>query len=700
MKLFELEEEQVSQKYFLLLIVIAYAFSIAIRMIWVAQFGDYEPFHWNNQLMINTNDGYYFASWVQAIVDGSHQFNPRVEDNIFKYAVVMVTVFAVKLGFSIDTATLYMPAIISSLVVIPILLIARLYKLTLLGFFAALLGSITWSYYNRTMVGYYDTDMFSAMAPMFIIYFLVKLIEQNSMKNLLFAAAMLAIYPFLYDQGLAVVYAMGIITMLYMLLFHREDSFTYKSIILLSIALMPFAFLIKVGVFVVAFGLFTKAEIDKKVLMILALLSFFSFLFLGNVFGLILAKIAGYTLRGTESEGLHFFGVNQTVREAGRIPFETMANRISGSTFGLIAAFVGYILLLIKHRSFIVSLPLIGIGVFSLWGGLRFTVYAVPVAAIGAIYLVYIITNVIEKKRLRYVAIVAMSALFIYPNITHIIAYKVPTVFTKNEVAQLDKLKSIASPKDYTIAWWDYGYPIWYYSDTNTLIDGGKHNNDNFIVSKILMSTSQQQAANLARLSIESYVSSGYKVVADTIFNDKDGKRVDPNILLDELLLADYPLPQKSRDIYFYLPSRMLNIVPTIKLFSNIDLTTGEKLSHPFFFQTSRFKQSGDEINLGSGVRLKLSSGVVKIGDSELKVNSFFVTLYDKSGKLQVQKQTIDRNSNINVIFMKNYNKFIILDNEMLESSYIQMFVFEQYDHSLFEAVVLDPQVKIYKLKR
>ena len=695
MKLFELEEEHVSQKYFLLLIVIAYAFSIAIRMIWVAQFGDYESFHWNNQLMINTNDGYYFASWVQAIIDGSHQFNPRVEDNLLKYAVVAVTVFAVKLGFSIDSAILYMPAIISSLVVIPILLIARLYKLTLLGFFAALLGSIAWSYYNRTMVGYYDTDMFSAMAPMFIIYFLVKLIEQNSMKNLLFAAAMLAIYPFLYDQGLAVVYAMGIITMLYMLLFHREDSFTYKSIILLSIALMPFAILLKVALFVMAFGLFIKVEIDKKILMILALLSFFSFLFLGNVFGLILAKIAGYTLRGTESEGLHFFGVNQTVREAGRIPFETMANRISGSTFGLIAAFVGYILLLIKHRSFIVSLPLIGIGIFSLWGGLRFTVYAVPVAAMGAIYLAYIVTNVIEKKAIRYGAIVVMSGLFIYPNITHIIEYRVPTVFMKNEVAILDKLKNLSSPKDYTIAWWDYGYPLWYYSNTNTLIDGGKHNNDNFIVSQILTTTSQRQAANLARLSVERYVSSDYKIVADTIFSEQR----DPNLLLDELLLSDYALPEKTRDIYLYLPFRMLSLLPTIKLFSNIDLTTGEKITKPFFFQSSRYKQTKEGINLGSGIILEPNSGRVKLGTSYLNINQFVVTSYDSAGKLHKQVQSIDRNANLNVIYMKNYNTFLLLDREMFASTFVQMFVLENYDKSLFEPVILDAQVKIFKLK-
>ena len=88
-----------------------------------------------------------------------------------------------------------------------------------------------------------------------------------------------------------------------------------------------------------------------------------------------------YFNRGIEDVGLHFYQVKQTVREAGIIPFDTMANRISGSVLGVFAALAGYIILVIRHKEFILALPLIGIGLFSLVGGLRFTVYAVPVAA-------------------------------------------------------------------------------------------------------------------------------------------------------------------------------------------------------------------------------------------------------------------------------------------------------------------------------
>ena len=47
---------------------------------------------------------------------------------------------------------------------------------------------------------------------------------------------------------------------------------------------------------------------------------------------------------------------------------------------------------------------------------------------------------------------------------------------------------------------------LWYYANKNTLIDGGKHNQDNFIVSEILTTSSQLEAARLGRIAVETYV--------------------------------------------------------------------------------------------------------------------------------------------------------------------------------------------------
>ena len=703
MQFLDLPKESISAKQLLGLMLLAYIFSFAVRLIWVFQFGEYPAFHYNGQLMINTNDGYFFASGAQEALMGIHEPNPRVPSWL-KYGVTFFTVILTKITpFSLETVILYMPTIISSLVVIPIILIARLFNATLFGFFAALLGSIAWSYYNRTMTGYYDTDMFAAMAPMFVLYFFIASVKHFTLKSALYAALMIVIYPFLYDQGRAVVFAMSLIYFVYLLVYHRDEENTYKSIILISLSTLPihwyvsspYSYIVSIVVLIGAYLFLEKKHFEKRYLYIFSAIAVVSFLYFGNVFSLVLTKVTYYLSRSIDAEGLRFFQVNQTIREAGTIPFSTMANRISGSTIGVIVSLIGYVLLVIRYRPFILALPLIGIGVFSLMGGLRFTVFAVPVAAMSAIYFFYVLANFIEKRWVKYSVIIFLTALMILPNINHIIGYKVPTVFNNEEVKILEKLNALSSDKDYTLAWWDYGYPLWYYSDTNTLIDGGKHKHDNFIISKILNTSSQIQAANLARLSIETYEKSNYTIVADTLFKDKN-----PNDLLDKLESEDFKLPPKTRDIFLFLPNRMLNIFPTVGLFSNIDLKTGEKGKQPFFYKADRFKDDGKSINFGSGITLDKQTSILHLGNQTTAIKRFVIAGYDQKQKLKKKVQLLNPNADISIIFMQSYNSFLILDENMYNSLFIKMFVLEEYEKDLFEPVILSPYAKVYRLKK
>ena len=74
----------------------------------------------------------------------------------------------------------------------------------------------------------------------------------------------------------------------------------------------------------------------------------------------------------------------------------------------------------------------------------------------------------------------------------HIDSYRVPTVFNADEVKVLNKLKDIAQREDYVVSWWDYGYPLRYYADVKTLVDGGKHSGVvNFPVSYMLKQLSR-----------------------------------------------------------------------------------------------------------------------------------------------------------------------------------------------------------------
>lgn len=693
--------DKLSTKYVILLMAIAYAFSFAIRMIWVYQFQDNSSFYWDNEIMINTNDGYFWAAGAQQILEGLHMENPRIPD-VWKYGTVFFTVLLTKITpFSLETVILYMPTIISSLVVIPIILIARLYGQSVWGFFAALLGSIAWSYYNRTMTGYYDTDMFSAMAPMFILYFLMKSTIDFNLRSALYAALMIAIYPFLYNAGNSIVYAMGIMYALYMIFYHRDDKLTYTSIILVFFALIPFSFdapysyLIKMALLVIIYFVFQKVTLGQKKSILIAGILFVFFMYFGNVFGLILSKMNSYLSTGTYGEGLHFYGVHQTIREAGKIPFETFANRISGSQLGVLLALLGYIALVLRHRAFILALPLVGIGMFALWGGLRFTVYAVPVAAMSAIYLFFVMAEYINEVKAKYAFIVVATALMIYPNIIHIMGYKVPTVLNKSEVEDLDKLKQLSDPKDYTLSWWDYGYPIWYYSSTSTLIDGGKHNNDNYIISKIMQTPSQELATNLSRLAVETYVDSNYSIVANKLFENKK-----PKTLLAELKKPDFKLPAKTRDVFLYMPFRMMRIFPTVAVFGNINLETGRKERNVHFYPSSIASQQGGKVILQNGIIYDSIKGEVTIGNKTRKVYRFDAASYRANGKSEVQSKLHSIAGELCVVFLQSYGQIVVMDRKTYESAYVQMFMLEHYDKDLFELVVSSAYSKIYKIKK
>lgn len=124
--------------------------------------------------MIISNDGYAFAEGARDMIAGFHQPNDL---SYYGSSLSTLTYWLYKITpFSFESIVLYMSTFLSSLVVIPIILLANEYKRPLMGFVAALLASIANSYYNRTMSGYYDTDMLVIVLPMFILFFMVRMI--------------------------------------------------------------------------------------------------------------------------------------------------------------------------------------------------------------------------------------------------------------------------------------------------------------------------------------------------------------------------------------------------------------------------------------------------------------------------------------------------------------------------------------------
>jgi len=278
-----------------------------------------------------------------------------------------------------------------------------------------------------------------------------------------------------------------------------------------------------------------------------------------------------------------------------------------------------------------------------------------------------------------------------------------------HEVDVLVELNKIAKRDDYTIAWWDYGYPIAYYADTQTLIDGGKHSGDvNFPVSFILTNP-QNQAAKMARLSVEyEKISQLQKEENLTLPRDQrveilstieqmtiDYGYDDTNNFLSDLELLD--TPAATSDIYIYLPLRMNSIYPTIKMFSNIDLMSGERGNPPFFYESHFMQSNGDMVDFGNGVVLNRATAMLQIGKDQVPVSRFIQTAYDTNG-LKVNTQNL-RTQGLNILILESYNKVLIIDESVYNSLYVQLFFLENYDKELFELKINSPLAKVYRLK-
>jgi dolichyl-diphosphooligosaccharide--protein glycosyltransferase/undecaprenyl-diphosphooligosaccharide--protein glycosyltransferase len=654
--------------------------------------------------MINTNDGYWFAEGARDILSGTHQ---QYDLSPINNAVSVMTAFFAKiLPISFETIILYMPTFLGSLLVVPVILIARIFKLTYVGFIAALLSGIVWSYYNRTMTGYYDTDMLNIVLPTFVLWSIMFNVDKKKNRFLPLIAIFMILYSWWYPQSYSLHLAMAILLFIYTLVFERKDDFNYKIILVMMISMAMISWMIKLSLIGVLFLLFHyKNElVNKKVILALLLASIALLIFSGGV-APIIAQVKGYIFRESSANidtSFHYYGILKTVREAGQIPFETFANRISGHTITFVLSTIGYILFAIRYPLMWLALPMIGLGFMALKGGLRFTVYAVPINALGLGYLIFLISSYIKDSKKSFLLIATLTILALIPNIKHIIGYKVPTVFNKDEVAILDQLKGIASREDYVLTWWDYGYPIRYYSDVKTLIDGGKHAGDvNFPVS-FSLGESQVASVNMARLDVE-YSEKAYKegLKGDYLsLMMKDYNILDPDDFLTSLEDKEFKLPSKSRDVYFYLPYKMLGIFPTVLMFENINLKDGKSKQPPFFYYAPRFQETKETLNLGSGITMDKKSATLQIGQNKVQAKRFVTVGYDQDKKLQKNEQIINPNSDISIIFMQSYNAFLVLDEKMYNSTYIKLFVLEDYDKELFEPSIMTPYAKVYKIKR
>ena len=328
-------------------------------------------------------------------------------------------------------------------------------------------------------------------------------------------------------------------------------------------------------------------------------------------------------------KGLAYKNVMETIVEARKSNWDELMVRITGSSWACFLAIFGFIGLVFAHREFIIALPFIGIGVFAHWGGHRFTTHAIPIAALAITFIPIGLFLLIKKIRkfqriatpadtdeiswikswkdkdkswnMSFLAsriiLVALTLFVLYPNIilSKNRSRSLTTVLSSNEVALIDSIRNESKPGDYVHSWWDWGSAIWFHAERNVLTSPINQSFDTYIFAKMMTTDSPRLAAHLARSSAEYFhhgtpnVPNGLAV--DHLFANRSKTPTEILKNLEEQLPVE-----RTRDVYLFMPTKLLNFFPVLHMFSERNLNTGEVHPPPSLVLFSGLRRQGNII--------------------------------------------------------------------------------------------------------
>ncbi len=662
----KIENNKFNRKELFIYIFIAYLFTIFIKLFLYYQIYNNSSYFYNNNVIpLWTPDSGLYGFYANQLLSGiSYPFISEYMPGYLIYWIVNLT------GFSINGVIFFAPIFFSSLVVIPIILIANSYNLAKIGFYSTLFGSIMTSYYYRTHLGYYDTDMLNVVFPLFAIYFLIKLVNSKKIIYGLFATISLLFFHLWYHSSTTIILSIFTTFLLYILIFERKIK--YYKYYLFSFIL---AFFIILSITNTS-KYFDRANdyIDKQ-----------SIIEIPSKNGTIKLK-----------------GDLEIVSEARGIDFSIFAHRVSGGKIFIILAFIGYIALLLIYKSMFLTLPLVVLSLISMSAGLRFTIYGVPIFAFSLLYGVELIFRSIFIKLGKYsksisnISIKLFLLFIITSAIINVINYNEklsPFYFSSTEdIEALNKLKDTIKPNDFIIATWDYGWPLWYYSNINTIVDNGKHAEDNFIVSKILLSDNQQFIKNASLFFVNRYKKSSSSKIVLPFLHEYS---ID---YLKELEKSDYIPPKSNKNIYILLHRGMLSTYEAVEEASNLNLKTGKNFPSNLYnriFLSKEYNSSQKILKTTTQLSIDIEHGRILSTNPNENANVREITIA-KNSKIEFTKSY---NSPNNIFIVIDKKKVFITNKKLYNSFLIQALVFNKYDHKLFTEFTKTKNFIILKVK-
>jgi dolichyl-diphosphooligosaccharide--protein glycosyltransferase/undecaprenyl-diphosphooligosaccharide--protein glycosyltransferase len=94
-----------------------------------------------------------------------------------------------------------------------------------------------------------------------------------------------------------------------------------------------------------------------------------------------------------------------------------------------------------------------------------------------------------------------------------------------------------------------------------------------------------------------------------------------------------------------------------------------------------------------------MKHGVLYFGKKEVRLKRFVKTMLERGGEVKVASENLYTDGRMTLLYLRSYKRFLLMDEAMFHSTYVQMFFLGQYDPELFEPVVESPWARVYRVK-
>lgn len=709
-------------------IVIAIFISIYAREAFVYYSSAFSYYFFDGNRLLTTNDAYHFATATKDLINGNidNAFYPIAT---FEMPSILSAIFYYILPFSIDDLFFFLPIILSSFVAIPVYLLAKDMTNKYFALFAAILTPLSIGYSNRTIGGYYDTDMLMLFFPLFGMYFLYRILKQYNLRDVIFAAIFFILALLWHKVSATYLLTASIFfALFYVLIKDRKNLKLYEALGILIISISFINIYIKLILLAILLHfmsdkvLFFQNITDKikskiKYKSILILLIGCSVFIIANI-DLILSRFATYvTDKMITQSAITLHSTSGTIMELAPLTISNLAERTMGDNATFVIGLIGIVVMFIKINKSIILLPFLLLSILSLKFGLRFSMFGAPVFSLGYFYLLYFALNLLNNlfkdkivlNGVKFILSICFALFAIMPNYYHTKNYFVPPVVLGNEINALDAIKQDSTSRDdLSISWWDYGFLIPYYANTKVIIQGTDLDGINHFISSFILSSSSQIASyNMSKLIAEAFYTDDKELIKhhnlDRILYKYDAIK-DPKSFIDSLGDSSFKTPKINNNIYLYIPYSILSIQTAIDEFSDIDYSNGKVLhdeKSKTLAQYASIVDKKDYYLLDGEFEFYPQNGIFKSIKSGKFINVQQFHIINRVGdKLQTTTTKYsDDKKKLHIIYSKELNMFFAIDERTNSSLSVQLFLYENYDKNLFSLIHSDKGAKAYKLK-